>query len=264
MSESFETITLTTDARGVARLTLNRPEVHNAFGEQMIADLHRAAGLLAADGALRAVVLTGAGESFSAGGDIRWFKRQVEATRDERMAGSAALAAMLRALDEMPLPLIGRINGQAYGGGNGLIAVCDVAIGAQSARFGLTEVRLGLLPANVSTFVVRRMGARNARRVMLSGRIFSAAEALSLGLLDSVVAPEALDEAVEAEIAQLLQAAPGAVGATKALIRYVDGHAIDDCVAYSAASLADAWETPEGQEGIAAFLEKRKPAWRRG
>lgn len=263
MSGTFETLTLTTDARGVATLTLNRPEVHNAFGEETIAELQQAADRLADDPAVRIVVLTGAGKSFSSGGDIRWFRKQVEATRSERMSGSRALATMLRSLDELPKPVIGRINGQAYGGGNGLIAICDIAIGAQTAKFGLTEVRLGLLPSNISTFVVRRIGQRNARRVMLSGRIFSAAEAVELGLLDRAVPPEELDAAVEAEVAQLLQAAPEASGKTKALIRYVDRHEVEDCIAYSAASLADAWESAEGQEGIASFLEKRPPAWRK-
>ncbi len=262
MSEDFETIALETDARGVATLTLARPEVHNAFDETVVAELQRAAEALAADAAVRVVVLTGQGRSFSAGGDIRWFRRQVAASRDERVAGSAALGAMLRALDELPQPLVGRINGGAYGGGTGLVSVCDLALGVEGAAFGLTEVRLGLIPANISPFVVRRIGQAAARRVMLSGRRFDAAEAVALGLLDRAVPAEALDAAVEAELAALLQAAPGAAAATKRLIRFVDGHSLDDSLAYTAEALADAWESAEGREGIAAFLEKRRPAWR--
>ncbi|MDP1839553.1 MAG: crotonase/enoyl-CoA hydratase family protein [Reyranella sp.] len=261
MLEKFETIAIDMDGRGVATLTLKRPEVHNAFNETMIADLTRAAALLGQHPAVRVVVLTGEGGSFSAGGDIRWFRRSVEATRVERVAGSAALATMLRALDEMPRPLVGKVNGQAYGGGTGLIAVCDIAIGVEDARFGLTEVRLGLVPANISPFVVRRIGARNARRIMLSGRLFGADEALALGLLDGTAAPEEMDAAIEVEVGHLLQAPPGAAAATKRLIRYVDRHSMDECMIYTADCLADAWETEEGQEGIASFLEKRRPAW---
>lgn len=262
MDAPYETLALVRDARGVATLTLARPEVHNAFDETAIAELHRAAEALGADPAVRVVVLTGAGESFSAGGDIRWFRRQVAGGRAGRVAGSAALAAMLRALDELPKPLVGRINGGAFGGGTGLVSVCDLAIGVESARFGLTEVRLGLIPANISPFVVRRIGQAAARRVMLSGRRFGAEEAVALGLLDRAVPAEALDAAVEAEVGELLQAAPGAAAATKRLIRYVATHDLDACLAYTAEALADAWETAEGREGIAAFLEKRRPRWR--
>ncbi|SMF72339.1 methylglutaconyl-CoA hydratase [Tistlia consotensis] len=258
---TFETLKIERDARGVATLALDRPEVHNAFDETVIAELHRAAEALGADPAVRVVVLTGEGRSFSAGGDLRWFRRQIESGREERLAGSAALAAMLRALDELPKPLIGRINGGAYGGGTGLMAVCDVAIGVEGARFGLTEVRLGLLPANISPFVIARIGAANARRVMLSGRRFEASEAVALGLLKEAVPADRLDAAVEAEVAELLLAAPGAIAATKRLIRQVATHGLEDNLDYTARALADAWETEEGQEGIAAFLEKRKPGW---
>jgi len=262
MNQSFETLVVETDARGVATLRLNRPEVHNAFDERVIAELTEAAARLGRDPAVRVVVLTGTGKSFSAGGDIRWFERSTRASRAERVAGSAALAGMLRALDELPRPLVGRINGQAFGGGVGLIAVCDIAIGSDAARFGLTEVRLGLLPANISPFVVRRMGARNCRRTMLSGRFFDAAEAVSFGLLDKAVPLAELDAAVEAEVAELLEAAPGAAAETKRLIRYVAGHGMEDCLLYTADRLADGWETSEGREGIESFLGKRKPSWR--
>jgi methylglutaconyl-CoA hydratase len=262
MVAEYQSIRLEVDRRGVATITLARPDVHNAFGEQMIADLAAAADRIASEPAIRVVVLTGEGKSFSAGGDLRWFERAATGTREFRIEGSRALASMLRAIDELPRPVVGRVNGQAYGGGVGLISVCDLSVGADHARFGLTEVRLGLLPANISPFVVRRIGARNCRRTMLSGRIFGADEAADLGLLDRVVPAAALDDAVEGEVQALLAAAPGAAGNTKRLIRYVASHAMDECLAYSAESLADAWETDEGREGIASFLGKREPAWR--
>lgn len=262
MTDSFETLTLETDARGVATLALARPEVHNAFDETVIAELHRAAERLGADPAVRVVVLTGQGRSFSAGGDLRWFRRQAASGRDERIAGSRALGAMLRALDELPRPLVGRINGGAFGGGTGLISVCDVAIGVEGARFGLTEVRLGLLPANISPFVVRRLGAADSRRLMLSGRFFEAAEAVEVGLLHAAVPVDELDAAVEAEVVELLRAAPGAAAATKKLIRYVSTHDLEANLDYTARALADGWESDEGREGVEAFLAKRKPSWR--
>jgi methylglutaconyl-CoA hydratase len=169
---------------------------------------------------------------------------------------------MLRTLDELPRPLVGRINGGAYGGGTGLVSVCDVAIGVEGARFGLTEVRLGLLPANISPFVVRRLGAAASRRLMLSGRIFEAAEAVELSLLHAAVPPGELDAAVEAEVAELLRAAPGAAAATKKLIRFVSTHDLEANLDYTAEALADGWESAEGQEGVEAFLAKRKPSWR--
>jgi methylglutaconyl-CoA hydratase len=264
MNSEYQTIRLDVDRRGVATVRLHQPQVHNAFGEQMISELTDAAGRLAAAPEVRVVVLTGEGESFSAGGDFRWFQRAAAGTRELRIDGSRRLATMLRAIDELPRPVVGRINGQAFGGGVGLICVCDVAVGAEHARFGFTEVRLGLLPANISPFAVRRMGARNCRRTMLSGRLFSAAEAVDLGLLDAAVPEEALDASVAEEVEALLQAAPGAAGDTKRLIRHVAGHAMEECLRYSAESLADAWETDEGREGIACFLEKKTPPWRAG
>lgn len=255
-------LSIDTDARGVATLTLNRPEVHNALDDRLIDALSAAADALAADDAVRVVVLTGAGQTFCAGGDIRWFKRSSEGTRADRLRESARLAAMLRRLNDFPKPLVGRINGPAYGGGVGMVSVCDIAVCAEPARFGLTEVRLGLIPANISPYVVRRMGAANARRTMLSGALFDSARARHLGLVDEVVPAESLDAAVEAEVADLLQAAPGAVAATKRLIDFVDGHGLDDCMLHTADRLADAWETEEGAMGVRCFLDKRLPPWR--
>jgi len=257
----MNTITIEKDERGVAVLALTREEKHNAMSAEMIAELTAAAAELGADDSVRVVVLTGAGASFCAGGDLGWMKAQMSASREERMAGARALAHMLRALNEMPKPLIGRVQGHAFGGGVGLISVCDVAIAAEGAKFGLTETRLGLIPATISPYVIARMGEAMARRVFMSARIFEAAEAKVLGLVAKSVMPEHLDLVVEAEVKPYLKAAPSAVAAAKALARSL-GPVIDDAVIErTVAALADVWETPAAQEGISAFFERRNPVW---
>jgi len=259
---AFETLLLSVDARGIATLTLNRPATHNALNATLIAELKRAADWLTGQSSLRAVVLTGAGASFCAGGDLGWMQQNMKKSRAERVAESFELALMLRALNELPMPLIGRINGPAYGGGVGMISVCDVSVAVDTGVYCLTEVRLGLLPANIAPYVVARMGEANARRTFLTARRMGAAEAQRLGLLSDVVAADQLDDAVERELADLLQCAPGAVAATKKLIAYVHSHDLGTNMIYAADKLADAWETEEGREGIAAFFGKRLPAWR--
>ncbi len=253
----FSTIRIERDARGVATLTLTRPERHNAMNAEMIGELAKAATALGEDGSVRAVVLTGEGKSFSAGADLNWMKAQFEASRAERIAEATALARMLKALNEMPKPLIGRINGQAFGGGLGLISVCDVAVASRAARFAFTEVKLGLIPATISPFVAARMGEARARQVFMSARIFDAEEAVSLGLLAKAVDADALDAAVEAEIAPYLDCVEPAVGRSKGLLRAL-GPVIDEAVVErTARALADTWETEEARAGIAAFLERR-------
>lgn len=258
-----ETITLASDARGVATLTLNRPDKHNAMSARMLDELSDAASALGADPEVRAVVLTGAGESFCAGGDLTWMMAQIEADRAGRMAEARRLAHMLRALNEMPKPLIGRVQGNAMGGGVGLVAVCDVAVAAETARLGFTETRLGLIPATISPYVLARMGEGKARRVFMSARLFDAAEAVSLDLLARAVPASGLDAAIEAEIAPYLGLAPGAVGASKALARSL-GPTIDETVIEDTIRrLADVWEGAEARAGIAAFLGKHPPPWAR-
>jgi methylglutaconyl-CoA hydratase len=258
---TYETITLATDARGVATLTLNMPERHNALAPRMIAELYEAADALAADDGVRVVVLTGAGKSFCAGGDLAWMREQFEASREQRIAEARKLARMLDALNELPKPLIGRINGQAYGGGMGMLSVCDVCVAIEDARFGFTEARLGLVPATISPYVLARMGEGPARRVFMSARLFDAGEARGLGLVARTVPGDGLDAAVEVEIAPYLACAPGAVAASKRLARSI-GPAIDEAtVERTIAALADAWEQPEAHEGVSAFFEKRKPRW---
>lgn len=257
----MNTIAIEKDERGVAILALTREDKHNAMSAEMIAELTAAAASLGTDDSVRVVILTGAGSSFCAGGDLGWMKAQMSASREERMAGARALAHMLRALNEMPKPLIGRVQGHAFGGGVGLISVCDVAIAAEGAKFGLTETRLGLIPATISPYVIARMGEAMARRVFMSARIFEAAEAKVLGLVAKAVMPEHLDLAVEAEVKPYLKAAPSAVAAAKALARSL-GPVIDDAVIErTVAALADVWETPAAQEGISAFFERRNPVW---
>ena len=258
---SFSTLRLDMDPRGVATLALNRPDRHNALNAAMIGELRAAAAMLAADTAVRVVVLTGAGSSFCAGGDLDWMREQTAAGRDERMAGARLLAEMLHALNTLPKPLIGKVQGQAFGGGVGLMSICDVAVGVENARFGLTETKLGLIPATIGPYVVARMGEAFARRVVMSARLFDAAEAVTLGLLARTVPVDGLDAAIEAEVAPYLSAAPGAVARAKGLVRRL-GPGIDRTVIEeSIVALADTWESDEAREGIAAFFDKRRPSW---
>ncbi len=258
---NFTTLNIETDARGVAKLSLARPDKHNAMSSAMIADLASAADMLARDDSVRVVVLTGEGESFCAGGDLGWMRAQAQATRDERMVEARKLARALRALNELPKPVIGRVNGQSYGGGMGLISICDVAVAADHAKFGFTEVRLGLIPATISPYCLARMGEGPARRVFFSGRIFGAQEAHDLGLVASVVPAGDLDAAIEAEIKPYLAASPQAVASAKALARRLGPVIDDDLMEDTVKRLADCWETTDMAEGVAAFFEKRKPTW---
>jgi methylglutaconyl-CoA hydratase len=260
---TWTSLTLETDPRGVARLLLNRPEKHNALSAELCDELAAAAAAIEADPGIRAVVLTGAGASFCAGGDLGWMRAQFAANRDRRIAEARRLAGMLQALNTLGKPVIGRVNGAAYGGGIGMAAVCDSVVAAETAKFGLTEVRLGLIPATISPYVVARMGEGNARAVFFSGRIFDAEEARALGLVTRVVAPEALDDAVEAEVGPYLAAAPAAVAAAKRLARSLGPRIDAEVIEATIARLADTWETPEAQAGIAAFFEKRPPPWGR-
>ncbi len=248
-------IAVEVDARGVATLTLDRPEKHNVLSGEMCDALRRAAEDLGADASVRVVVLTGAGKSFCAGGDLAWMRAQFDADRAGRMAEARRLAFMLRDLNEMPKPLVARVNGTAMGGGLGLMSVADVAVVASVGKFGFTETRLGLIPATISPYVLARMGEGRARRVFMNARVFGAEELVGLGLAASVVAPEALDAAVEREVLPYLAAAPGAVAASKALARRL-GPVIDaDVIEETIVRLADTWETEEAQAGVKGFFE---------
>ncbi|MCT8161590.1 crotonase/enoyl-CoA hydratase family protein [Pseudoruegeria sp. SHC-113] len=258
----YQTLSVATDARGVVSLTLNRPEARNALSAEMIGELTDFAHTIGAAPETRAVVLSGAGKVFCAGGDLGWMMDQIRADRATRMREARKLAEMLQALNEMPSPLIGRIHGGAFGGGVGMASVCDVAIAESGTKFGLTETRLGLIPATIGPYVIARMGEGKARRVFMSARLFGAEEAQALDLIAGHAAAEALDARIETEVAPYLEVAPGAVGAAKALARVL-GPRIDDVVIDETITrLADTWETPEAREGIEAFLNKGVPSWR--
>ena len=250
--------------RGVAILTLDRADKRNAMSRLMIDELTEAARNLAADDAVRAVVLTAAGDTFCAGGDLRWMREQMEADAATRAEGAHALARMLGAIDALPKPVIGRIQGSAYGGGLGLIAVCDVAVALQGARFGLTETRLGLIPATIGPYVIARIGPASARRVFMSGRRFGVREAVELGLIARAALPGELDRLVEAEVAPYLHAAPGAVAQAKALARDLGGAPSGQDVERSIQALVERWESPEAAQGIEAFFARRPPPWDTG
>lgn len=254
-------VEISIDSRGVATLTLNNPDKHNILTPETMASLTQAAATLGADPSVRVVVLAARGKSFCAGGDLAWMQMAMAADGPTRNAEARKLATMLQALNTMPKPLIGRIQGQAYGGGVGMMSVCDVTIGVTGARFGLTETKLGVIPATIAPYVIACMGEAKARRVFMSSRLFDAGEAMALDLLAKVVAPEDLDAAVEDEVAAYLKCAPGAVADAKALARRL-GPVIDDAVIeMTVQSLVERWGGAEIQEGISAFFEKRKAAW---
>ena len=257
----YETVKIDRDDRGVATLWLARAEKHNAMSAQMLAELHQAAEELGADDSVRVVVLAAEGRSFCAGGDLGWMREQFEASPEVRKVEATKLATMLQALNTLPKPLIGRVQGNAFGGGVGMASVCDVAIGADTVLMGLTETRLGLIPATIGPYVCARMGEANARRVFMSGRRFDAAEAVTLGLLAKAVPAEDLDAAVEAEVAPYLDCAPGAVARAKALLRSLGPRIDEGTIAHTIAELAACWEGSEAPEGIGAFFDKRKPSW---
>ncbi len=248
---------------GVATLTLNRPEVHNAFDDALIARLTRALEDVAARGDVRVVVLAGTGKSFCAGADLAHMKKAADFSEAENVADAQALARLLMVLGGLPKPTVALVQGPAYGGGVGLVSACDIALAAERASFALTEVRLGLIPAVISPFVVRAIGESHARRFMLTGERFGAETARRIGLVHEVVAGEALEARGAEVVGMLLQCSPDAHRRAKALIDAVAGRPIDQALADDVASrIAAARASDDGREGIAAFLEKRAPSWR--
>jgi methylglutaconyl-CoA hydratase len=256
-------VLLSQDARGVATVTLNRPERRNAFDDALIAELDRLFAKLTRDPAVRVVVLTGAGPTFSAGADINWMRRMAGYSKRENRADAMGLARMLHRLDTLPKPTVAQINGAAYAGAIGLVCACDIAVAAADATFAISEVRLGLLPATIAPYVTATIGARQARRFNLTGEAFSADEALRIGLVHKVAPAAQLDAAVGDVVAALLQGAPGAQAKAKRMIAAVAGRPITSAVmARTADAIAEARAAAEGREGLAAFLEKRKPSFR--
>lgn len=255
---------LTDITDGIATITLNRPEVHNAFDDRMITELTAALEAVAARPELSVVQLAAAGASFSAGADLGWMRRTAGYAKEENRADAERLARLLQSLATLPKPTVALVQGAAYGGGVGLIAACDIALAVDGAHFGLTEVRLGLVPAVISPYVIGAVGARWARRLFLTGERFGTDLALRIGLVHEVLPADRL-AARAGEIAALLkEGAPKAQAEAKALVTQVAGEGADEfLIDYTSALIARMRAAPEGREGVAAFLEKRKPVWRR-
>ncbi|CAM5471027.1 enoyl-CoA hydratase-related protein [Rhodanobacter lindaniclasticus] len=248
----------------VAWLSLNRPQVHNAFDDDLIATLTAALAQIDADPAVRCVVLSGSGGTFSAGADLNWMRGMAAASEQENREDSLRLARLMRTLQFLSKPTIARVNGAAYGGGVGLVACCDIAIGVDGTKFALSEVKLGLVPAVISPYVIAAIGLREARRLFVSGEVFDAAEAHRIGLLHAVVAGDALDETIERQLHFLAKAGPQAQREAKQLALRMGGTdpaAAERLDVENAGLIARLRVSPEGQQGLSAFLDKRAPAW---
>ena len=245
---------------GVARVTLNRPDVRNAFDDVLISELKKAFADIGGDPSVRAMVLAGNGPAFCAGADLNWMRRMATYDYNDNLRDAQALAEMLAALDRMPKPTIARVHGPAFAGGTGLVAACDIAVGTREAKFCFSEAKLGLSPATISPHVIRAIGERAARRYFLTAEVFDADEAHRIGML--TILTERLDEEIDALLTHLLAGGPQAMKKIKELVRAVASRPLDDAlVADTAKRIAEIRVSPEGKEGIASFLEKRKPAW---
>jgi methylglutaconyl-CoA hydratase len=248
---------------GVARITLNRPDVRNAFDDALISRLKEAFVDVEKDKSIRALVLAGNGAAFCAGADLRWMERMASYSYEENLADARALAEMLASLDRMSKPTIARVHGAAFAGGTGLGAACDIAIGTPEAKFCFSEAKLGLSPATISPHVIRAIGERHARRYFLTAEVFAAEEAQRIGLLTLMVEKEILDKTIQELLGHLLAGGPEAMRKIKDLVRTVSSRPLDDAlVAETAKRIAEIRVSTEGKEGIASFLQKRKPSWK--
>jgi methylglutaconyl-CoA hydratase len=245
----------------VEYLTLNRPDVRNAFNEEVIDELSRWAQVDAADEAIRCVVLSGAGKVFCAGADLAWMSKMVSYTREENVRDAQRMAQMFSLLDSVAVPLVGRVHGAALGGGCGLAAVCDIVVADENAVFGFTEVKLGILPAVISPYALAKIGRSAARELFLTGMRFSAQRAREIGLVHAVVPMDQLDAKVHEYVKEVLTAGPGGIAHAKALIPKVWNRLADEASLVTTETIASARVSAEGQEGMKAFLEKRKPRW---
>jgi methylglutaconyl-CoA hydratase len=256
------TVTTNIDPRGVATVTMNRPEKHNAFDDAVIAELRHAFDALAAREDVRVVVLASEGKNFSAGADLGWMKRMAEYDYHHNLDDARLLADMLKSLHDLPQPTIARVQGAAFGGAVGLVSCCDMAVATERASFSLSEVKIGLVPATISPYVIKAIGERAARRYFTTAERFTAADAHRLGLVSEVVPEEALDDTLENLLSALLQNGPGAVRQAKQLVHDIAGHAITPAMVEGTCELIARIRTSEeGQEGLGAFLNKRQPAW---
>ncbi len=257
--------TLLVEPKGpVVHVTLNRPDVRNAFNEELIAELTDWARGVAPGAGARVAVLAGAGKVFCAGADLSWMSKTIAYSRDENVRDARAMAAMFEALDRLPVPLVGRVHGAALGGGVGLAAVCDVVVAAEDAVFGFTEVRLGILPAVISPYAIGKIGRSAARELFLTGARFTAARAREIGLIHAVAAEADLDRVVARYVADVVASGPEAVAAAKEMIAHVADERVADVGAHTVDAIAARRVSTEGQEGMRAFLEKRKPSWTKG
>ncbi|WEZ85280.1 enoyl-CoA hydratase-related protein (plasmid) [Rhizobium sp. 32-5/1] len=253
----------TVDERGIATVTLNRPEQHNAFDDVLIADLTASLKRLEGDPGIRAVVLTGAGRSFSAGADLGWMRRMAQLSVEENIADAAGLAGLMHMLDRLCKPTLALVQGAAFGGGAGLVACCDIAIASDRASFCFSEVKLGLTPATISPYVINAIGPRWARRLFQTAEVFNADRARDIGLVQDVVPEGELTTAGEGVLKALLQGAPGAQADAKDLIFLCEGRALDAALAEETGRrIAARRASTEGREGTSAFLAKTTPAWR--
>ena len=257
---SYQTLAVD-ESGGVLTVTLNRPEVHNAFNDELIAEAIDLFSSIDAD-VVRAVVLQGTGKNFCAGADLNWMSRMVSYTRDENVRDSSLLAKMYALMNECPVPLVGRIHGAAIGGGVGLVSVCNIAIAKRETQFGLSEVKLGILPAVISPYVIGKIGASHARALFLTGERFGADRASQIGLVHRVVdTTEELDAAVYETITQLKTSGPEAVRECKKLIAYVASHDLADAIPYTIEAISQRRVSEEGQTGMQAFLRKELAPW---
>ena len=258
---AYQTLELRRSNR-VATVTLNRPDMRNAFNEIMIAEIMQAFRELGADADVRAVVLAANGVAFCAGADLNWMKKMAGYTHDENRADAAQLAEMLHTIYTCPKPVVAKVQGDCYAGGMGLAAACDIAVAVETANFCLSEVKLGLIPATISPYVIKAMGENAARRYFLTAERFSAQEARRIGFVHEVVTAEGLDAAVDGMVSALVANSPNAVREAKRLVRDVAGREVTDAlIAETAERIADIRSSEEGKEGVKSFLEKRKPGW---
>lgn len=256
----FRTIRVERDGR-VGRVWLDRPDVRNAFNAVMVGELREGFRSLAADDAVRVIVLSGRGPSFCAGADLAWMRDVARFTREENLRETLDLAECLHELYALPKPTVARVNGPAIGGGTGFVAACDIAVASTEARFGLSEVKIGVVPAAISPYVLRRIGESRARQYFLTGERFDARRAEEIGLVNAAVAPDELDARVDGIVSSLLSSGPEALAKAKELITRVPGMGFEEAKRYTAEMIAGLRTSAEGQEGMAAFLEKRKPKW---
>ncbi len=261
--ERYKTIIVSREGQ-IARVVLNRPKIHNAFDSTMIRELDDAFEKIQKETTVRVVILTGKGKSFCAGADINWLREIIDYSFEQNLKESLELAELIHKIYMLPKPSIAMVNGTAIGGGNGFLSACDIAVASKEAIFGLSEVKIGLVPAAISPYVIRRIGESKAREFFLTGRRISAGEALEIGLINDVVPDEKLEGKVK-EIAELLlSSGPEAIASCKKLIQNVPKMSFEDAKEYTARMIANLRISEEGQEGMKAFLEKRKPAWLEG